>query len=61
MRVMYVGCGMSSSTQLARAPAVADVVAMRVAAILLFAASSSSMLLVNKLALRRMPLPCALA
>ena len=29
--------------------------------ILLFAASSSSMLLVNKLALRRMPLPCALA
>ena len=61
MRVMYVGCGLSSSTQLARAPAVADVVAMRVAAILLFAASSSSMLLVNKLALRRMPLPCALA
>ena len=29
--------------------------------ILLFAASSSSMLLVNKLALRRMPLPCVLA
>ena len=64
---MYVGCGLEPTLDAAResarrSPSTRG--AMKTAAIpmiLLFAASSSSMLLVNKLALRRMPLPCALA